>query len=1482
MLKRPRWRAPSDCGLVVLVVNDPIEALRARVATLNEAQRETLRIQLKARGIAWERVQPAEQELVRPERLPLSPSQLHFWILQQIHPDSSAHHIAFAWHIDGALDAAALEESFRLLQERHEPLRTCFPAENGVPWQQIGMERPFTLGKTDLRTDLGRLDACIRAVVDQPFDLAAGPMMRAHLFRLQERRYCLAINLHHIVADGWSRGILIRELASCYRARRSGRKPDLPPLSTHFADLVLERQNWLKSPDCQNQKSFWQEKLADLAEQELPCDHPLGGIGQSRASETAIQALPEELSRKVRAVATQLGATPFMLLLAVFKLLLHRYTGERDLAIGVPVAGRRETEAGLIGLFVNTLVLRTAVDPGLRFDEWLSQVRTTFADAFERQDIPFAQVVDALGVERNAGRNPLFQVLFQVQTEGYGQQNAETIDLGDPDLAVRQEMLPLREAKFDLSWHMMERSGGLSLAVEYRTGLFDAERISRMIGHFEHLLGSVLATPRQHLPELDYLPPDEHAELWAKGMGEEYSLPDLCVCETVTASTERYPDKTALICGPRALSYRQVEDAVDRLARRLVAEPASAGSNVRIGICLPRDIDLPVSLLAVLRAGMAYVPLDPDHPVDRLAAIMDDADVSLVLARDAALACGRPFLDPTAFSDAPGDVILPVADPSRTAYLIYTSGSTGRPKGVPILHSSLSNLLAAMKRRPGMDEDSRLLAVTTVAFDIAGLELLLPLVSGATVVLADRDTVLSPEALIASMELHDITHMQATPALWRMLLDTGWTGRPQLTALCGGEALDTVLAQRLMPLVGSLWNVYGPTETTIWSGALKVEPQHLAGQSVRVGGPIDNTQFHVLDAYHRPVPFGIPGELFIGGAGLSPGYWRKPELTAAAFIEHPSGMRLYRTGDRVSRRADGEMEFLGRVDHQVKLRGYRIETGEIESILLSHPRVAQALVVLDANRERLIAYCRLKPEEADADIRQALRDSLARQVPRYMIPAAFVILEAFPLNGNGKIDRKRLPLPEDEARPEAAAEQPQNDHERILLDIWRRVLRRDDIGVNDNFFDVGGDSISGMQIVARAKAEGLMLEAAQIFEHQTTRALAVVAQQKSATPEQLPLSPWQRHVRDIETPPWIVLLPIDDVPHSAFEAAVRLVAARHPVLGFRLADEWSTGDIGHRSLLMEDANDTALIDWSRSIKDEGPLWQAAVCGPSDRRQLVVVAHPLLLDAPSVSFLSCELAAAVSGRSEGRSPASTSAGRYSEWLRRTDLAAPPAQAPSAGVAAPIDVLGQAYDPPVNTALSLAQARDLSQKAERQRLTVEMVALAALSDALRQWSGEPLLQIDLLTSGRFGEEQKGWGLGNFNRLLPIVLAPSRGSVLAAAGVLSDTVSQIQRRGADPASRRRDVLVIWTEMPGEHCRWLSVAEVPPPPGYALVISVRHRPDGMQFDWYHDPARFNRSAVERIAARHLAELTTVPANPGQQPPKLDRLLTQLKHRKR
>lgn len=1380
-------------------MEDRIAALRARVAGLTPAERDIFRARIEAAGIDWARVAPVEIAL-RPARLPLSPGQMHFWLGQQVHPDSAAFSIAFAWAISGPLDVRALARALTFLVQRHEPLRTGFPSEDGTPWQQV-TDLTFDLTEREVASDAEAI-AAEKAFVARPFDLAQPPLFRAELLGRGADVYRLLLSFHHIIADGWSRGVFVRELTETYRAFHSGVAPQLPALTRQYADLVLDQKQWLTSPAAAAQEEFWRKELVDLATQELPA---YADASDHRA-ESLVHDLDPALAAQAASSAAKLGVSPFTLQLAVFQLLLHRLTGSDDIAVGTPVAGRSTTESEtMIGLFLNTLVLRGRPKAGMSFRDWLDQIRIRLLAGFENQELPFAGVVEAVGAERRVGQNPLFQVLFQVQS-GYDQQNSRMIDLGDPRMIVRQEIIPLPDAKFDLSWHMMERDGGLSIIAEYRRGLFGPDQIRSMVSQFETLLSAALIQPDAAIETLDFVP-EADAEILR---GPDAEIPDLLTMFRDAAA------ESALVCAKTGavINGGDLHDRALTLARRLRARPELA-DGAPLAICLPRGPQMVVALLAALHAGIPYIPLDPTHPPERRATILSDAGAGLILAQNADLA-GCPVLSPDDLEHAP-EAELPDPDPDRIAYVIFTSGSTGRPKGVPVTHRALSNLIASMADAPGMARNNRMLALTTIAFDIAALELFLPLATGATLVLSDAETVASPERLAEAIDRHAITHLQATPATWQLLISSGWVGNSRLVALSGGEALPSDLGRELMSRTGSLWNMYGPTETTIWSAARRLEDADLVGPNASIGTPVANTSLRVVDVYGATLPAGLPGELAIGGAGLSPGYWLRPDLTQERFISR-NGERLYLTGDRVWLESSGTLTFLGRLDHQIKLNGYRIEPGEIEAALRAQSGIKEALVLSDGTR--LIAYCRTDGAMPDM---ASLREELAKQLPAYMVPTAVVELDVFPLNPNGKIDRARLPKPDPAVS--GGSRPPETPAEQILLEIWSEVLGRNDLGVSDNFFEIGGASVSAMQIASRARGKGLMLTPAQMFEHQTIAAQAVIAAAALNAPsETLPPSPWQRAMWEAPGAWRYLHLPVDGVDADRLAGLRTQLSVTHPVLRF--------GQVGE--------------GWQKDATEQ--LWDLETAGDG----IDLTAHSLLLDRSSLE----RLAAQVSGllRGDGNPAAQHGRESYAEWLKNAGTSGTLEFAPLMG-----DGLSDGIIDPVVQHLDLATMRALRAGAQAMNVAPSRIVAAALARVLSPWAqgGHTLALI---------EDAPLDALGHFTRLLPLLLQQVPNDPANSLRLLSAAETACDPRGIDPRALPEGVAVL---------SWMQNSDVNLPINPSLRLDVADNADGLTLTWQADPRRFRAATVSRLSSRLLAGLAAPLAVGGIS--KLDRLRAKL-----
>ena len=1075
---------------------------RERLAALPPDKRSALELLLRRQGRTLSEPAAPGPQLVagpRPAELPLSFDQQRVWFLHQLDPQGSAFNLQLRTIVDAPPEVLA--QAVEALVDRHEVLRTTYNMGARGPHQRVQAPAWQALTVIDLREvpDEGLTAAALPrlgAERGQPFDLTLG-VWRALLFRLSRGRSALCMTIHHIATDGWSIDRLIAELREMCAAGQTGREPRLPELPIQYADYAVWQRAWLQGSVLAEQLGWWREQLAGMPMVlDLHTDLPRPPVASGRGAAIAM-ALPAPLAEGLRAMAQHHQATMFMTLLALFKCLLARHTGQTDVVVGTPVAGRNRPElANVQGLFLNSLVLRTEVGGDIGFNAVLARVRDTVSGAFNHPELPFEKLVTALQPQRDLSRNPLFQALFtQPILDRYVTGVTRQAQGDDP------VDLPQGQGEFDIGLWFEDYGGAATLTWHYAADLFLPATVQRLARQFLVLARAVVADPAVLPCQVDLLEAAEHDQLRACWQAVQAALPTEPLTRAIEAQARRRPDAPALRFDGHALAYAELNRRANRLARHLRA--VGAGADVMVAVHLERGIDMVVAVLAVLKAGAAYVPMDPRYPVARLAAMLDDSGAALRLTqaslRDALpVDAARPVLVDAEAADIAarsGENLPETPGMHDLAYVIYTSGSTGRPKGVMIEHLALANFIAAMARQPGCAEDDVVVALTTLSFDIAGLELYLPLATGACIALASAATAVDGAALARLIDDTQATMVQATPASWRLLLAAGWTGHPRLKLLCGGEALPRELAERLLPCGAGLWNLYGPTETTIWSAAARV----LRGPGpVLLGGPIANTRLHVLDRHRLVVPAGAVGELAIGGAGVARGYWRRPELTAERFVPDPfatePGARLYLTGDAVRRLADGGLEFIGRNDGQIKLRGFRIELGEVQAVLERVPGVAQAVALLREDRPgeaRLVAYVVSAP---DATLQPAeLQGAAARELPAHMVPTAWVLLAALPLTPNGKVDRLALTAPATSATAAVARETapPMAGLEQRLAAIWQQVLGIERVRRRDNFFDLGGDSLGFVMVQsALREALGIELPVVELFAHPTLESLA--------------------------------------------------------------------------------------------------------------------------------------------------------------------------------------------------------------------------------------------------------------------------------------------------------------------------------------------------------------------------------------------------------
>jgi amino acid adenylation domain-containing protein len=1038
--------------------------------------------------------------------LPLSWAQHRLWLLDRLEGGSPRYNLISATQFSGPADLPAMRKALQAIVSRHEILRTRFvmAGEDAVQIPLSEMAAVLSVeDMTHMSLDARQtaIDSAVREESTIQFDLSRPPLIRSRLLRFTPDCHVLITNQHHIVTDAWSKGVFAAELDLLYTAFAAGREPALPPLPIQYADFAAWQRNCLSGEKLQAGIDFWTNELRDMpALLLLPTDFPRPATQTYRGDSTPVRLSPELLSG-LTALTRDTGTTLFMVLYASLSVCLARYSGATDIPVGVPVANRTSPEVeGLIGFFVNSLVLRCRMEGNPTFRQLLGRVRTTVLAGFAHQETPFEKLVEALHVRRDLSYSPVFQVMLSFQNQTRESPQAT------PGVTIQSIPLPQTHSLFDLDWQLRETSNGVEGLLSWATDLFNRGTAERMVGHFIRVLETVCGNPDCTVADIDILNAAEHQTLrdW-NATGAEYPG-TRCLHELLRQQALRTPLATAISCGEESWSYRQLDEAANRIGHEL-RRRVPAGSFV--AVCLERTPRMLAALLGILKAGAAYVPLDPGFPAERLSYMVEDSRAALTLSEAAVpealrarLATIAPLLlleevSTAGLSEMP--VVTPPVSPEGAMYAIYTSGSTGKPKGVVVPHRAGMNFLFSMAAKPGLTAADSLLAVTTISFDIAVLELFLPLLVGARIVLAGRSAAASPEQLSRLLEAESITVMQATPATWRMLLAFGWSGNPGLTILCGGEALPADLSRQLVSRCHALWNMYGPTETTVWSAIRRIWPGATTTGVEPIGRPIANTRLYIVSPNLRPMPSGCTGELCIGGDGVASGYLHLTELTRERFVRDPfvpdSAGRMYRTGDLARFQPDGTVEFLGRLDQQVKLRGFRIEPAEIEAAVCRRPEIAQCKVAMVEDvpgDARLVAwYVAAKPgDRVDAGV---LRSELRAVLPEYMIPAAFIPLEAIPLTPNGKADRKALPRPETVVSSNRGAQQPSGPLETAIAGMWEEVVGVTDPDLDMNFFDAGGHSLLIIQLHQRMVSRlNATFEVLELFRHPTIRQQAAL------------------------------------------------------------------------------------------------------------------------------------------------------------------------------------------------------------------------------------------------------------------------------------------------------------------------------------------------------------------------------------------------------
>ncbi|MBS3183954.1 non-ribosomal peptide synthase/polyketide synthase [Pseudomonas sp. PCH44] len=1402
-----------------------------RISGLNHDKRVALFKRLLEKGVDLGRLPIVP--LADGETLRLSHAQQRQWVLWQLDPQGAAYNMVTVLRLRGALNLEALRQAFDDLATRHQTLRTRFFLDaDGQPRQCIEAAGSLTIDTRQLgQTDEPALLAAIEAEATRPFDLETGPLLRVALLEVGDADRVLVLTQHHIVSDGWSMQLMVDELISLYQAHCQGVAAQLPALPIQYVDYAGWQRQWLAAGERERQLNYWTQRLAgEQGPLELPFDRPRPARRSSQGSREILE-LPTALLQGIRQLAQAQGCTPFMVLLASFQLLLHRYSGQADIRVGVPSANRNRAETErLLGFFVNTQVLRADVDSQAGFLDLLKQVRQAALEAQAHQDLPFEQLVEALQPERSLSRSPLFQVMFNYQVS----EGAISDGVQLPGLDVAQMQWAMPNAQFDLSLDCVEHPQGLSASLIYSTDLFDAPRVQRMAVHWQNLLQAIIEAPAQRMGDLPMLHDDERALAitgWNATARDYPGTP--YVHQLFEQQAARQPQAPALTFADRTLSYAELNAEANRLAQYLRSQ--GVGPDVLVGIAAERSVEMVVGLLAILKAGGAYVPLDPEYPQDRLAYMFEDSGITLLLTqshlRDGLpIPAGLAVLDldrAEAWSALEASNPAVELHPENLAYVIYTSGSTGKPKGAGNRHVALHNRLAWMQEAYQLTATDSVLQKTPFSFDVSVWEFFWPLMEGARLVMALPGDHRDPARLAELITRERISTLHFVPSMLQAFV--GDENAARCTSLqrifCSGEALPVELQRQTLALLpqSGLYNLYGPTEAAIdvthWTCVEEGK------DAVPIGQPIANLQTYVLDGELNPVSPGVTGELYLGGIGLARGYHRRPSLTAERFVTSPfgTGQRLYRTGDLARQREDGVIEYAGRIDHQVKIRGLRIELGEIEARLQEQDTVREAVVVAadGPSGKQLVAYVVPEPTSlarAEAEIQggylQGVKAQLQDVLPDYMVPAQWVLLEQMPLSPNGKLDRKALPKP-DPAQSRSEYQAPRNALEQRLALIWQEVLRLEQVGVDDNFFELGGDSIISIQIVSRARQAGIRFAPRDLFQHQSIRRLATVAQlsetlqiDQGPVTGEAPLLPIQQTFFATEIPNrqhWnqsLLLAPSEPLDSELLTRALAAVMQQHDALRLRyqtLDGGWvqhhqpqasAEGLIWQKQLASLDELPAYCSEVQRSLDlGAGPMLRLGLITlPDGTQRLLLAIHHLVIDGVSWRILLEDLQTAYRQLQAGQVlqlPAKTTSykawgERLGEHARCAPMVAQLGYWQQLLEGAPQDLprdnpqggMDNRHARSVATRLDATRTRQLLQEAPAAyRTQVNDLLLTALAQVVCAWSGEASALVQLEGHGRedlFSDIDLSRTLGWFTSLFPVRLTPASDLGAAIKGI------------------------------------------------------------------------------------------------------------------
>ena len=1186
------------------------ELLHEHIAGLSPAKRALLELKLK------QRAPNSTSHVSLPRRSQHSPAPLSFaqerlWFLTELDPNSPAYNISLVRRLSGALDVAALQRALSEIVRRHESLRTRFEDLGGVPQQVIDEAQDLSLKLVDLSGKeaterIAEAQRLAREEGQRPFALSRESGFRAQLLRLSDTEHILLLTMHHIVSDGWSLGVLFGELQTLYEAYTRNEASPLPELQIQYADFAVWQREWLEAAELQKQLSYWKEQLAGVVPVELPLDNPRPALTSFRGEKQSLRLSPE-LSRDLQALARAEGATLFMVMLATFQVLLSRYSGQTDICVGTPIANRNRAELeDLIGSFVNTLLLRTDLsgDPG--FSELLRRVREVALAGYAHQDLPFEKLVDELHPERSLSRNPLFDVIFAVQ-------NAPQVEARMGNMRLEPWGEGTKTTRMDLEVHVSEGAQGLVCTFVYATDLFEAETIARLISHYEQLLKAVVTDRHQRLSELPLLTSAERAQLLTHWNETRSLYPEQSISELFEAQAEQHATAIAVECGDEKLTYAELNEQANQLAHHL--REFGVGPEQLVAISIERSLDMLVGLLGIIKAGAAYLPLDPNYPAERLSYMLNDAQPTLLLTHTKLLS-QLPQTDvQTVCLDADRDLIARRSTDNlrsettleNLVYVMYTSGSTGYPKGVAVTQRNVVRLVKE-NNYAALDANEVFLQFAPLAFDASTLEVWGPLLNGARLIVFPPYTP-TLEELGCTIEKNKISTLWLTAGLFHQLVDErpeSLTGVRQL--LAGGDVLSVPHVEKALRFMNGnrLINGYGPTENTTFTCCHLIKSGD--SRSIPIGRPLANTQIYVLDRNYQPVPVGIPGELYVGGDGLARGYLNRPAQTAEKFIPNvfssEPGTRLYSTGDLVRYLPNGELEFIRRVDQQVKIRGFRIEPAEIEHILEQHPGVADCVVTAtpDAAGEKflaayVVAAAGLKPELSE------LRSFLHEKLPEYMMPDAFVFLEALPLTPNGKVDLQALPAPDKASLPKIGRfVEPRTATEKTLSYIWARTLDLERVGIFDNFFELGGNSLKATRVMSRVRSVlNVNLPLRALFESPTIAEFAQVVKKAQSSSSDSYVWPTVMKIQPLGTQRPLFFVAAPNVNALGYMALAHHLGEDRPLYGLQSqkyvntkTDEYGRPLLEFSQAVVEELA-SEYVKAMREVQPHGPYMLGGMC-----------------------------------------------------------------------------------------------------------------------------------------------------------------------------------------------------------------------------------------------------------------------------------------------